>query len=274
MNPEIVKSKTDFRKYMVGLFVLGLVFGLDILGLSTEVYSRLDQIFIPPVIAIRNNGIYIRLAFEDLLNRPSLTRENLELKRQIAQYEQILAENERLKKQIESLSQENNIKLPKEPSLVAVEVFGIQDLYSVNPKVRIVVPKNLKLRKWDPVYLDRMTLLGFITEIYGSTAVISPFFSANISFSIPVQSLSNPKIKGFVSKNNSTEISIRNIQRDAVVSIGEIFVTTNDVSEVPPGLIIGKVRTIKDNIDSGFKELTLVPTVDFASLTTVYLRDE
>ncbi|GIW57528.1 MAG: hypothetical protein KatS3mg083_473 [Candidatus Dojkabacteria bacterium] len=274
MNPEIIKSKTDFRKYLASLLVLGLIFGLDILGFSAEVNSRLDQIFIPSVILIRNNGMYINLLVEELSNRPYLARENLELKKQIAEYEQIRVENERLKKQIESLSQENNIKLPKQPSLVAVEVFGIQDLYSVNPRVRIIIPKNVKIQKWDPVYIDRMTLLGFITEINGSTAVVSPFFSANISFSIPVQSVSNSTIKGFVSKNNSAEIIIRNVQKDVVIPIGDIWVTTNDVSEVPPGLIIGKVKAIKDDIDSGFQEIVLTPAVDFTFLNIVYLRDE
>jgi cell shape-determining protein MreC len=274
MNPEIIQSKTDFRKYLAAFVVIGMIFGIDILGLHSALYSKLDQILIPFVILIRNNGIYVQLVWDELMNRPFLARENLELKRQISEYEQILVENEKLKKQIEHISQKYNIISPTTPKLVAVDVFGIQDLYSLSPKVKILIPHDFTVEKWDPVYLDRVTLFGFITDVESSTAVVSPLYSKAIPFSIPVQSISNPSIKGFVSKRDTSDILIRNVPKDVDIPKGDIWVTTNDVVEVPPGLIIGKVKAVRDDVESGFKELVIVPTLDLASITMVYLRYE
>lgn len=275
MKPDIIKSKTDPHKYLVVLVLIAFLFSLNIIGLTGKVYGAFDYIFGPFIVIIRNSGITFNLFLNEVQNRPFLAQENLELKKRLAQYDGILVENQILMNQIKSIESENNIKAGKSPPLIAVQVSGVQNLYSSNPRLRILIPRGVSVKKWDPVYFDRLILIGFITEISGNTAIVSPFYSSNLTeFNIPVQSLNHPDLKGFVNRMNKGEITIRNIPKDSSVSTGDIWITTNDVFEVPPGLIVGKVKSVREDTSTGFKEVELSLMFDLSTTNYVYLRNE
>lgn len=275
MRPEIIKSKTDPQKYLIALIIASIFLSTNIIGWNKFIYSHLDYIFSPFLIMVRNSGMKAELFLTEIQNRSSVTEENLELKKKIAEYDQIIAENKDLKNQIKSIESENNIVSGRSPKLVSAQIFGVQNMYSSNPKLKLIIPDGLNVKKGDPVYYDRLTLLGFITGIEGATAIIAPFYSPGITgFNIPVQSLDKPEIKGFVNRINQGEITVRNIPKDASIQNGEIWVTTNDVFEVPPGLIIGKVKNVRENLSTGFKEIELSLTFDLSNINYVYLRDE
>ena len=275
MRPEIIKSKTDPRKYLIALIIASIFLSTNIIGWNKVIYSRLDYIFYPILIMGRKSGMKAKLFLTEIQNISSVTEENLELKKKITEYDQIIVENKDLKNQIKSIESENNIVSGRSPKLISAQIFGVQNMYSSNPKLKLIIPDGVNAKKGDPVYYDRLTLLGFITGIEGATAIIAPFYSPGITdFNIPVQSLDKPEIKGFVNRINQGEITIRNIPKDASIQNGEIWVTTNDVFEVPPGLIIGKVKNVRENLSTGFKEIELSLTFDLSNTNYVYLRDE
>jgi len=257
MRPDFIKSKTDPRKYLTALVFVAFFLIINLVGWNNFFYRDLDTIFNPFLISTRLAASNTNLFFREFVNKSFITSENIELKRKIAEYDEIKVENEDLKKQIQRISDQEKINEFRGRELRMVKISGVQNIYSVTPVLSVELGGAAAPKKLSPVYYSRNTLFGFISSTSGQNAKIVPFYSPDLDVNIPVQSLKDPSQKGFVNKIENGNITVRNIPKSASISIGDIWITTNDVAELPSGVIIGKVKLVQEDTNSGFKEIYL-----------------
>lgn len=269
MKQDALKSKTDPRKLLVFYFISAFLLITNVTGWNQFLYSTLDTALHPFLIAGRNFAFNTNLLFTEITNKSEVLKENVALKREIASYEQLRAENKDLIDQLERIQAQSDITAAQDTSFQLVKVSGAQNLYTSNPELLIFLGKDTEVNKWDPVYYDRQTLFGFIKEIHGRTATVVPYYSPDIKFNIPVQSLRDTSQKGFVSSIDNAKVKIRNVSKDVGVSVGDVWVTTNDVTEVPSSLVIGKVSNVVKQEQENFQDIEI--TIGFSLNTTTYL---
>jgi cell shape-determining protein MreC len=257
MNPNYIKSKTDPRKYLIAIIFVIILLMSNIAGIKSIFLDTFDSAFNPFLISIREFGTSTNIFFKEFTQRSSIKVENIELKRQLLKYDEALQENKDLKDQIARLENQTKIEAFNDRELKLVRVSGIQNLYSINPIVAVEYHGSAENIKGAPVFYEKNTLFGFVKNVSGKTAYVMPFYSPDISFSIPVQSVRDPSQKGFINKIDNGIVTIRNIPSSAAIQKGDAWVTTNDVADVPAGVIIGSVGTIREDKTTGFKEVEL-----------------
>ncbi len=269
MKQDALKSKTDPKKLLVFSFVSCFLLITNVTGWNRIIYSTTDQVLSPFVIAGRSIAFNTNILFKEISNKRGVLSENIELRRTIATYDQLRAENKDLKDQIDRLQNQTGIIPAKDRKLSLVKVVGAQNLFNSNPEVLVYLDSNNKVRVNDVVYYESSTLFGFVKEVDGKTATVVPFYSPDIKFNIPVQSLKDPSQKGFISAISNAKVSVRNVAKEVGVSVGDVWVTTNDVTEVPSTLVVGKVSNVVKKDQANFQELGL--DLAFSLGTTTYL---
>jgi cell shape-determining protein MreC len=211
--------------------------------------------------------------FKEIANKSEVLRENNELKRIMSTYDQLRAENKDLKDQLSRMEAETGIGVAKDKKLSLVKVVGAQNMFTSKPEVLVYLNSNNNVKAWDPVYYESNTLFGFVKEINGKTAKVVPFYSPDISFNIPVQSLRDPSQKGFVSNIAGGKVTIRNVSKEVGVSVGDIWVTTNDVADVPSTLVVGKVSNVVKNDKENFQIVELDLPFNLDATTYLMIGD-
>ena len=75
-----------------------------------------------------------------------------------------------------------------------------------------------------------------------------------------------------IQKIDKGRIAIRNVSKDVGINSGDLWVTTNDVAEVPSGLIVGVVKTSRISDDQGFQELEIDPQFDLSETSYLFIE--
>lgn len=257
MRPDVIKSKTDPRKYLAALVFVAFFLIINLVGWNQFLYRDMDTIFNPFLISTRLVTSNTSLFLKEFTNKSFVTGENIELKRKITEYDEVQVENKDLKEQINRLTYQTQIQASGDRKLKLVKISGVQNLYSVNPIINVEITSDEDPKVGTPVFYSKNTLFGFVNSISGKTAQVIPFYSPSLQVPIPVQNSKDPSDKGFVNKIENGSITIRNIPKSASVNIGDIWITTNDVDEVPSGVIVGKVKQVREDPSTGFKEIEL-----------------
>lgn len=249
------ENYNDPIDYVLGILVSILLIVGSVFGVKPYFYTSFDYIFSPFFIAGRSASQTINRFFFEIANKSMVLNENIEMKKKIIELESIISENKSLREQLDKVSGETNISYADEGKLQLVEVSGIQNTFSSDPILRIYTDGSGQLKQWDPVYLEKGVLFGFVYKIYSKSADIVPFYSPKVPFNIPVRLSGDRDIKGFVENINKGKLLIRNISSKSDIKKDDIWLTSNDVLEIPPGLIIG--YTIEEtSIEGGFKKVS------------------
>lgn len=272
MKPDVIKSKTDPRKF-IGLSVLAAFLLItNLVGWNRFIYRDLDFVFNPFVIATRNTGQTMSLFLKEVTNKAFVIQENIELKRKIVEYDETKVQNQELIDQINRLSSQTNISVETEKKLELVRISGAQNLFSSDPVLRLAIPGDEDVAAGQPVYYEKNTLFGFVDRVEGQTAFIIPYYSPRIKFNIPVQNFSDSNQRGFIQKIDKGRVLVRNVAREAAINTGDLWITTNDVAEVPSGLIVGVVKSISVSSDGGFQEVELELPFDFSETSYLFIE--
>lgn len=267
------QKKLDPKGLVIFAFISSLLLVTNIIGFNKYIYTGFDSVFNPFIIATRRVGRSTDILIKETLYKGSILRENIDLKRELVKYEELKAKNKEYLDQIARLQSQTNINAPRSKELRLVEITGVQNLFSSKPELLLHVGSDSNVKKGDIVYYESNTLFGFVKEVNGQTAKVMPYYSSDIQFNIPVQSFVDPSKKGFINKFSGGDVTIGNVSKDAGVSIGDIWVTTNDVLEVPANLVVGKVSsTIKDPQES-FQQLKIDVPFNLRETGYVFVED-
>lgn len=272
MRSEFIKSRTDLSKYGFAITISLLFIILNLVSVKAQIEIFSDTLLNPVLANIRSFGYGTNILYSEIINKPFVLQENIELKKKNAELEASKSENDELKRKITDLEAKTKESTSFTVSYKKLNVRGVQNLYSSSPSVILNMERDSQLRKNDVVYYLNGYLFGLVKSTEGLSAEVLPFYSHDLGFQVPVQSSKDPSQVGFVTPIDNGSIKIKNVSKNASVSIGDIWVTTNDRAEIPGNLIVGKVKVVRENTETGFKELELEPPFDALILEELLVR--
>lgn len=213
------------------------------------------------------------------------TNENLVNKKTI---EELSAENEELKRQIEELNETLN-----QTVIAQSELKNLQELYKIDKQyadyktvgARIIASSD---SNWfNSFTIDKGSddglevnmnviaaggLVGIITEVSNSFSVVSTIIDDKEYVSATViSSGDNCIVNGSLEliKDNGNIIFTDLDDDFDVVSVGDSIVTSNISDKYVPGIMIGNVTFLKEDDNCLTKSGRLIPAVDFKHLSEV-----
>lgn len=272
MRSEFIKSRTEISKYAYSIGICVLIIILNLLPIKSQIEITSDTILNPILSSLRGFGLDSKTLFTEMFRKTDLSGENFELKRRNAELEKYQTEIEELKKKVASLEALSNKQSLTENKYKVLKIRGVQNLYSSSPYIIVSMDSSSRLRVGDIIYYQDGYIFGMVKKIEGLSAEVLPYYSAELGFQIPAQSSKDPEQIGFLNPIENGVLKIRNVNKNAAVNIGDIWVTTNDRAEIPGSLILGKVKQVRENTETGFKELELELPFSTQDLEEVLVR--
>ena len=212
-----------------------------------------------------------------------------DVKNSLRDKQDVLQENEELKNQINSLTEQNNILIQDQTELTRLkELYNLDQEYTDYPKVaaRIISkdPGNwydtFMINKGtnDGIHVDNNViagkgLVGIVTEVGPSWATVRSIIddSSNVS-AMAVSTSDNCVVTGDLELIDEGKLSFEQLyDQDNKVTVGERIVTSNISEKYVEGLFIGYVSEIQQDPNNSTKTGTIVTPVDFGHLKDVFV---
>lgn len=249
----------EHKRGSTGLFLIliafaMLVFVLDTSGIALSVRAVSENI----VGSIARKGHNIRAMSFANDRIVKLEEERNSLLQQVAELEKLKSENENLRLQL-GLTQQGS-----KQTLLLADVLTTSRLFIINKgQDDGVVVGN--------VVVFKHILVGKIVSVSKKASrVLLPIDKESIVAARAKQTGAKGLIRGEVGGARFSEVLLSETLTDA-----DTLVTVGDVDEhgrgIPPGLFIGTIEQIRKSDDELFQEAKVVPLLDFARLTQVFV---
>lgn len=203
----------------------------------------------------------------------------------IFRYKAILKENEELKEQIAALSNENiNNSLRQNELKQLQELSNVFDYESISGERSVVAANIVSLdgSNWFNMFtidigmsngikegcivINGDGLVGRVKEVGDDWAKVVSIIDESNNVSFMVQR--DMSLIGIVSGDANETLSGFMIDNEASVIEGDVLITSN-IGIYPPGIRIGKVKSVNYNSDTQLKMVKIEPSVSFKSLQKV-----
>jgi rod shape-determining protein MreC len=119
----------------------------------------------------------------------------------------------------------------------------------------------------DPVIVDNGLLVGKISHVELRSAIVQLLTDNKSKIAATV--MNNQKSIGVVEGGYEISVQMNLIPQHELVSIGDMIITSGLETQIPRGLLIGRVEAIKKEIYQPFQQAVLTPLAPLESLTTV-----
>ena len=201
--------------------------------------------------------------------------------------EEILAENEKLQSQVDSLTEQNNKLIQDQTELVRLELlYDLDQQYTEYPKVAARIISKDPGNWYDTFMINKGTsdgirvdnnviagkgLVGIVTEVGAHWATVRSIIddSSNVS-AMTVSTQDNCVVEGDLELIDEGKLSFSQLyDQDNKVTVGERIVTSNISEKYVEGLFIGYISEISQDSNNLTKNGTIVTPVDFAHLKDV-----
>ena len=240
-------------------------------------------------------GILI-VPFENSINRISSVLKGMQDR--MRDKEEILSENENLKAQIDSLTEQNNKLIQDQTEYVRLqqmynldqqrlqELYQLDQSYSEYEKVAAQVISKDPGNWYDTFMINRGSadgirvdnnvladkgLVGIVTEVGTHWATVRSIIddSSNVS-AMTVSTQDNCVVEGDLELIDEGKLSFSQLyDQNNKVTVGERIVTSNISEKYVEGLFIGYVSEVEQNSNNLTKTGTIVTPVDFQHLKNV-----
>lgn len=261
-----MKKSSNFFKYFIILFVisgalvLGSFFGVlnPVIGPATRIVSPVVSFFDSLSQKIKGNDTDLNV--EELKkNNDDLRRKINELTLEISALKELKVENESLRAQLkfsESIAQKT----------VAATVVSRDPS---NFSKTIVIDRGSKngIKKGMAVLSDGF-FAGKIYDVTSYTATVLLLTDSNFEISGFVQ---ESRALGLVKGQIGSGLVMEMIPQDEKVSINDTIVTSNIQSEIPEGLVVGKVTEVDKESQGLFQKASVVPFINLEQLKYVVI---
>lgn len=195
----------------------------------------------------------------------NLTKENIELKNKLLEYETLKEENDRLKEVL------NYKESKSDYDYIGCEIIG----YSGGSFLKGYIinrGENDGLQK-DMIVISNKGLVGKITSTGSNWAIVQSILNENIAVSVMVNS-SRENIgilKGYVTGSNKSITEISNIPMNSNIKEGDVIVTSGLGEVYPKEIRIGEVVKIETDEIKVTKTAIVEPYVDFDKLEDLFI---
>lgn len=201
----------------------------------------------------------------------------------------LIEENETLRAQIDTLTEQNNKLIQDQGELTRLQqMYKLDEEYAIYPKVAASIiskdPGNwystfmINRGSRDGIRVDNNViagkgLVGIVTEVGPNWATVRSIIddSSNVS-AMTVSTLDNCVVTGDLELIDEGKLSFFQLyDQENKVTAGERIVTSNISQKFVPGLFIGYVSEIGQDTNNLTKTGTIVTPVDFQHLKNVFV---
>ena len=201
--------------------------------------------------------------------------------------EEILSENENLKAQIDSLTEQNNKLIQDQTEYVRLQqMYNLDQQYTEYPKIAAEIISKDPGNWYDTFMINRGSadgirvdnnvladkgLVGIVTEVGTHWATVRSIIddSSNVS-AMTVSTQDNCVVEGDLELIDEGKLSFSQLyDQNNKVTVGERIVTSNISEKYVEGLFIGYVSEVEQNSNNLTKTGTIVTPVDFQHLKNV-----
>ena len=195
----------------------------------------------------------------------SLTKENIELKNKLLEYETLKEENDRLKEVL------NYKESKSDYNYIGCEIIGYSGESFLKGYI-INRGENDGLQK-DMVVISNKGLVGKITSTGSNWSIVESILSENIAVSVMVNSSRENVgiLRGYLSGSNKSITEISNIPMDSKIKEGDTIVTSGLGEVYPKEIRIGEVVKIETDEIKVTKTAIVKPYVDFEKLEDLFI---
>jgi len=258
------------KKYLIisVVLILGLVFLNLFPNVSKTLENFIFKIFSPVQKLFIKTGNRITGFFQILLSIKDLGDENIQLKQKNIELETQLSELGEIKKENETLRSALNFSqkdaiIYEMASVIGKNIAGGQDWILVDKGAENGVEKNMT------VVSEQFSLVGKVIETGENFSKIMLITDKN---NVVAALIENKRSEGITrEENGSDKIFLDFIPKNENVELGEKIITSGMDSIYPKGILIGKVENIDLSENQLFQKISILPTVDFNKLETVFI---
>lgn len=261
--------KTNKNKIIVILITIILVVFMAVSSMGKKSAGIVSNTFGVLLSPLQSAVTYVSDCLSYGADRGRYENENTLLKQQLitaqkkaADYEELAAENEKLRAMLELQ------KSSKEYKLVASDVVST-DSSNWSHTLRLNKGISSGIKKNDTV-ITEAGLVGYVSDVGRTWAEVTTIIDTSSSVSAVVERIDEYcMLQGDISLYDKNLCAMKYAATDSAVSIGDILSTSGDGGIFPSGLGIGKISEIKVNTNGISQDAVIEPFVDFSDLDTV-----
>ena len=276
-----LKKKIHIRIHLKSKHLLVIMTLFCISGIVTTFASGVT---IEPLQSIAG---FIVVPFEKSIS--SIGASLIDFRNSLREKEEVLQENEQLKAEIETLTEQNNKLLQDQTELARLkQMYELDEEYSDYPKIAASVISKDPGNWYDTFMINRGSrdgvrvdnnvisgkgLVGIVTEVGPSWATVRSIIDDNSNVSSMTVSTSDACIvKGDLNLIDEGKLRFEQLyDQENKVTIGERIVTSNISEKYIEGLFIGYVSEVEQDTNNLTKIGTIVTPVDFRHIREVFV---
>ncbi len=172
--------------------------------------------------------------------------------------------------QIIELKRENNflrkaLQMKKTSKIALVPAQVIGDLRSAQKSIIINIGQETNIKEGDAVVLPGYFLVGQISNVFERASQVT--LITDLRFHLIVKG-QKTRTQGLLS-GTGTHLKLEVINYTDKPEIGEIFISAGINSPIPPGLVVGKLASLKDQPTAIAKTGWINPFADLTHLENV-----
>ena len=233
-------------------------------------------------------GILI-VPFENSINRISSVLKGMQDR--MRDKEEILSENENLKAQIDSLTEQNNKLIQDQTEYVRLQqMYNLDQQYTEYPKIAAEIISKDPGNWYDTFVINKGSndgiqkdmnviadggLVGLVEEVSSNSATVRSIIDDSSSVSAMTASTSDTCIvSGDLRLISDGKLAFSQLNTTDTVAEGEKIVTSNISDKYLRGILIGYVSEITEDSNHLTKKGYIIPVVDFQHIQEVLVIKE
>jgi rod shape-determining protein MreC len=261
-----IKRKNPF-------IVLVVIFGLLIFLHTIKVLQPVERLFFNLIRPVSGNlyrwGTNISLSYEEKQEKEKLFLEIENLRQKVAslaidkaQYQEIVEENKKLRSQLNFSSQHDF-------DFLIANVVAKEGVFSSSNSRDLIIDKGKisGLRKGLAVLSEEGVVIGKIVETKEESARVCLTTSPGCQLAASLQN--EGKTQGLTNGHLGLTIEMNYIPQLEKISIGDIVITSGLSTEIPRGLVIGKVAEVRSESNEVWQTAIIEPILNFDNLTLI-----
>jgi rod shape-determining protein MreC len=207
-------------------------------------------------------------AWQVVTSAGNLARENQQLRSDNAALRQRLSEDAELRAQNEELRQQLGVGAVRPDTLIAAEVIGYQP---DNFRQFITIGRGSSDGiKSGMAVVSQGALVGTIQDVTPTTAKVFLVIDPNFRVAAIDQNAPN-RPTGTIHGQIGNGLIMDKIAQTDTITPGDTIVTSGTGSEIPKGLIIGRVQTVDKKDNGVFQVAQVTSDITFNRLEIVYV---
>ena len=192
-----------------------------------------------------------------------LEKENQELQNKLVEYNSVIAENDRLRENLNfTNSRENYDYLGC--NIIGISGGGFQEGYIIDKGSNHGLKKNM-------ILISSGVLVGQVTSVGNNTSIVQNLLNQNIAVSVMVESSRENTgiLRGYTNKGGEYLTQVTNLPMDSPIKEGDVILTSGVGMVYPKEIRVGEVVSVEVDNVKVMRSAIVKPYADFGKLEEV-----